>query len=126
MWNQDPVVKEIGIRQVFLPNRVYTGPKDARIAITGMPVVTPNVFGDLIIDPAVSLLTLMGWFPGVFAALYFACQTAALCDRPGISRMLVMSTMPMKQSRCRLMTTRPKKARIYRIFRRRADGSGRR
>ncbi len=49
---QDPVVKDIGVRMVFLPGRVFAGPKDARIAIQGMPVLTPNVFGDLIIDQA--------------------------------------------------------------------------
>jgi hypothetical protein len=47
---QDPVVKDIGIRMVFLPGRIFAGPKDARIAIQGM--LTPNVFGDLIIDQA--------------------------------------------------------------------------
>ncbi|MGH3104000.1 MAG: hypothetical protein ACRDN6_07895 [Gaiellaceae bacterium] len=53
MWKQDPSVKEIGIRKAFLPKRVYTGPKDARISIQGLTPVGPNVFGDLIVDPAV-------------------------------------------------------------------------
>ncbi|PWU18205.1 MAG: hypothetical protein C5B48_14955 [Candidatus Rokuibacteriota bacterium] len=52
IWKQDPVVKDMGIRPEFLPKRVLTGPEDARIAIGGMPVVAPNVFGDFIIDPA--------------------------------------------------------------------------
>jgi len=52
IWKQDPVVKEIGIRPAFLPMRAFTGPKDARITIAGMPVVAPNVFGDFIMDPA--------------------------------------------------------------------------
>jgi len=51
IWKQDPTVAEIGIRKAFLPKRVFAGPKDARITIQGVPVVTPNIFGDLIIDP---------------------------------------------------------------------------
>lgn len=52
LWKQDPSVGEIGIRKAFLPKRVFTGPKDARILIQGIPAVAPNVFGDLIVDPA--------------------------------------------------------------------------
>jgi hypothetical protein len=51
MWKQDPSVSEIGVRKAFLPKRVYSGPKDARIKIEGLPPVAPNVFGDLIVDP---------------------------------------------------------------------------
>jgi hypothetical protein len=54
IWKQDPIVKEIGIRKAFLPKRVLAGPKDARIVVQGMPPVTPNVFGDLIVDPVSS------------------------------------------------------------------------
>jgi hypothetical protein len=50
IYKQDPSVAEIGIRKVFLPRRVFAGPKDARIAIAGLPVITPNVFGDLLVD----------------------------------------------------------------------------
>jgi hypothetical protein len=53
VWKQDPSVAEIGIRKAFLPRRVFAGPKDARIAIQGLPILAPNVFGDLIVDPAV-------------------------------------------------------------------------
>jgi hypothetical protein len=52
MWKQDPSVQEIGVRKAFLPKRVFTGPKDSRIQIQGLPLVVPNVFGDLIVDPA--------------------------------------------------------------------------
>ena len=52
MWKQDPAVNEIGIRKAFLPKRVFTGPKDSRIVIQGLPLVVPNVFGDMIVDPA--------------------------------------------------------------------------
>jgi len=52
MWKQDPAVAEIGIRKAFLPKKVFTGPKDSRIAIQGLPLVVPNVFGDMILDPA--------------------------------------------------------------------------
>jgi hypothetical protein len=51
IWKQDPTVAEVGIRKAFLPKRVFAGPKDARIVTQGLPVVTPNIFGDLIIDP---------------------------------------------------------------------------
>ncbi|MGH7150088.1 MAG: hypothetical protein ACREIU_05295 [Planctomycetota bacterium] len=50
-WRQDPSVGEIGIRKAYLPNRVLTGPRDARIATQGLPAVTPNALGDLIVDP---------------------------------------------------------------------------
>src|SRR4029453_13175917 len=52
MWKQDPSVQEIGVRKAFLPKRVFTGPKDSRIQGQGLPLVVPNVFGDLIVDPA--------------------------------------------------------------------------
>jgi hypothetical protein len=52
MWKQDPAVSEIGVRKAFLPRRVFTGPKDSRISIQGLPLVVPNVFGDMIVDPA--------------------------------------------------------------------------
>ena len=51
VYKQDPTVAEIAVRKAFLPKRVFAGPRDARIAIAGMPVVTPNVFGDLLVDP---------------------------------------------------------------------------
>jgi hypothetical protein len=51
MWKQDPSVSEIGIRKAYLPGRVLTGPKDARFTIEGLAPVSPNVFGDLIVDP---------------------------------------------------------------------------
>ncbi len=54
VYKQDPTVSEIAVRKAFLPKRVFAGPRDARIAIAGLPVVTPNVFGDLLIDPATS------------------------------------------------------------------------
>lgn len=51
-WKQDPSVQEIGIRKSYLPGPVLPGPRDARIAVgAGVPVVTPNVFGDLIATP---------------------------------------------------------------------------
>jgi hypothetical protein len=52
VYKQDPTVAEIAVRRAFLPKRVFAGPRDARIAIAGMPIVTPNVFGDLLLDPA--------------------------------------------------------------------------
>lgn len=51
MWKQDPSVAEIGIRKAYLPGHVFTGPKDARITIQGLPVVTPNAMGDLVQAP---------------------------------------------------------------------------
>jgi hypothetical protein len=54
VYKQDPTVAEIAVRKAFLPKRVFAGPRDARIAIAGLPVVTPNVFGDLLVDPATS------------------------------------------------------------------------
>jgi hypothetical protein len=50
IYKQDPSVTEIGIRKVFLPGHIFAGPKDARIlnGTPGLPVVSPNVFGDMI------------------------------------------------------------------------------
>ncbi len=54
IYKQDPSVAEIAVRKAFLPKRVFAGPKDARITIAGLPIVTPNVFGDLLVDPTAS------------------------------------------------------------------------
>lgn len=51
IWKQDPSVAEIGIRKAYLPNHVFAGPRDARITTQGLPVVSPNAFGDLIQTP---------------------------------------------------------------------------
>lgn len=51
IWKQDPSVAEIGIRKAFLPTLATTGPKDARIATSGLPVVAPNALGDFIQTP---------------------------------------------------------------------------
>ena len=77
IWKQDPTVKEIGIREAFLPGRVFAGPKDARIVIQGIsPGVTPNVFGDLVVDPVAN--------PNAFDAVHtFAVvrQTLTMYER---------------------------------------------
>jgi hypothetical protein len=52
MWKQDPSVGEIGIRKAYLPNTLVAGPKDSRIAIAGLPPVSPNALGDFIQTPA--------------------------------------------------------------------------
>jgi len=51
MWKQDPSVSEIGIRKAFVPSLVSTGPRDARLQITGLPAVAPNAMGDFIQTP---------------------------------------------------------------------------
>lgn len=51
IWKQDPSVNEIGIRKVYLPNPLLTGPKDARIIIQGLAPVSPNAMGDFIQTP---------------------------------------------------------------------------
>ena len=53
MWKQDPSVAEIGIRKVFLPRPVSTGPSDARVKVTiaGVPPIPPNAMGDFIQTP---------------------------------------------------------------------------
>jgi hypothetical protein len=50
-WKQDPSVSELGIRKVFLPGVIVTGPRDARILPQGLPPVAPNVMGDFIQTP---------------------------------------------------------------------------
>jgi hypothetical protein len=52
VWKQDPAVVEAGIRKVYLPSRVKTGPKDNMVAIVGMPnPVQPDANGDFLLDP---------------------------------------------------------------------------
>lgn len=51
MWKQDPSVSEIGIRKAFLPGLMLAGPKDSRISIQGLPLVSPNAMADYIETP---------------------------------------------------------------------------
>jgi len=52
IWKQDPAVAEAGIRKVFLPSSVKTGPKDNMVAIVGLPnPVQPDANGDFVVDP---------------------------------------------------------------------------
>lgn len=53
MWKQDPSVREIGTRKVFLPGLVLDGPRDARIMFgqPGIAPVSPNAFGDFVTMP---------------------------------------------------------------------------
>jgi hypothetical protein len=51
VWKQDPTVDEIGVRKAFIKSLVSTGPRDTRIAITGLPPVSPNALGDFVQTP---------------------------------------------------------------------------
>ena len=53
MWKQDPSVREIGTRKVFLPGLVLAGPRDARLMFgqPGITPVAPNAFGDFVTMP---------------------------------------------------------------------------
>lgn len=51
IWKQDPSVSEIGVRKCYLPGVVLDGPRDARLATAGLPVVNRNAFGDFIQTP---------------------------------------------------------------------------
>lgn len=51
MWNFNSSADRIKLRKTYLPSYVFAGPKDARIAIKGLPAVCPNVMGDLIESP---------------------------------------------------------------------------
>ncbi len=52
IWKQDPSVVEPGIRKVYLPSSVNTGPKDNMVAIVGLPnPVQPDPNGDFLLDP---------------------------------------------------------------------------
>jgi len=51
VWKQDPTVGEIGLRKAFIRTPVTTGPRDARIAVDGLPIVAPNALGDFIQTP---------------------------------------------------------------------------
>jgi len=53
IWKQDPTVSELGIRKAYLPGRVFTGPRDARINVKGISPVAPNTLGDFIQTPGV-------------------------------------------------------------------------
>ncbi len=53
IWKQDPSVTEIGTRKAYLPGIVLSGPRDARITsgAPGIAAVSPNAFGDFIMQP---------------------------------------------------------------------------
>lgn len=53
IWKQDPSVTEIGTRKAYLPGIVLSGPRDARITsgTPGIAPVSPNAFGDFIMQP---------------------------------------------------------------------------
>jgi hypothetical protein len=53
MWKQDPSVRELGTRKVFLPGLVLDGPRDARLMYgePGIEPVSPNAFGDFVTMP---------------------------------------------------------------------------
>ncbi|GGD78198.1 hypothetical protein GCM10011514_47750 [Emticicia aquatilis] len=51
IWKQDPSVTEIGIRKVFMPNLISSGPRNSRITSQGLPPVSANAFGDFIQTP---------------------------------------------------------------------------
>ena len=53
IWKQDPSVTEMGTRKTFLPGVILEGPRDARIAsgAPGIQPVSPNAFGDFIMQP---------------------------------------------------------------------------
>lgn len=50
IWKQDPTVTDIGIKAIYLPNRVYPGPADQQIEIVGLPAVFPDSRGDFLFD----------------------------------------------------------------------------
>jgi hypothetical protein len=54
IYKQDPSVGEIGIRKVYLPGYVATGPRDSRIEIQGAGPATHNQLGDFIESPGTS------------------------------------------------------------------------
>lgn len=53
IWKQDPSVAEIGTRKLFMPGVFLEGPRDARITFgqPGIAPVSPNAFGDFIMQP---------------------------------------------------------------------------
>lgn len=51
MWKQDPSVKEIGVRTVYVHTSVFPGPSDSQIAIRGLPPILPDANGDFLFDP---------------------------------------------------------------------------
>ena len=53
IYKQDPSVAEIGLRKVYLPNAVFVGPRDARIASGSGPasVIGPVAPGSSCVSP---------------------------------------------------------------------------
>ncbi|MEU6721363.1 hypothetical protein ABZ897_58815 [Nonomuraea sp. NPDC046802] len=53
IYKQDPTVAELGVRPIFIPSAVLSGPSDARIVteLTGTTPVARNVNGDFIFVP---------------------------------------------------------------------------
>ena len=50
IWKQDPSGTQIGIRKVFLPSNVYSGPQDERIASVGRRTIVPDASGDILLE----------------------------------------------------------------------------
>lgn len=51
LWQWNPALGRSAPRGAFLPGQLLPGPRDARIAVEGVPPVIPNVLGDLIATP---------------------------------------------------------------------------
>ena len=71
MWKQDPSVTEMGIRRIFLPRPVSTGPCDARIKVSvgGMLPIVANAMGDFIETPLTAEFDAVHTFAVVRATL---------------------------------------------------------
>jgi hypothetical protein len=53
IYKQDPSVRDLGVRVIFMPSVVLNGPADARIAteLSGTSPVARNAEGDLLFEP---------------------------------------------------------------------------
>jgi hypothetical protein len=72
IYKQDPSVGEIGIRKAYLPSFAFTGPSDARIKSSGLPLVSKNAFGDFIQTPGTDSFDVVQTFAVVRMTLTLA------------------------------------------------------
>jgi hypothetical protein len=84
VWKQDPSTPEIGIRKAFIPTPVSTGPRDARIVLTGLPAVPPNALGDFIQAPGTAEFDAVHTFSVIRMTLTMYQRALAFGNAPAI------------------------------------------
>lgn len=54
IWKQDPSVKKLAVRDVYVHTRIHPGPRDSQIEIVGLPTINADINGDFLFEPSSS------------------------------------------------------------------------